>query len=199
MATHSSVLAWRIPGMAEPGGLPSTGSHRAGHDWSDLAAAAAADRYMGTSHRIKRGCVCVCVCVCVFAVGDEDFGIQSIYQDTYGKSYTSWRHARHSHFTIWNNTGMCICIQHCARGPDQHSKTRKKNERCTDWKGETKTSIIHSHCEQCTETPREKRSAQNTNQRALHSFWIPGSTLRVSSMLLVQQQTVKVTKYYTFF
>ena len=39
MATHSSVLAWRIPGAAEPGGLPSMGSHRAGHDWSDLAAA----------------------------------------------------------------------------------------------------------------------------------------------------------------
>ena len=40
MATHSSVLAWRIPGMAEPGGLPSMESHRVGHDWSDLAAAA---------------------------------------------------------------------------------------------------------------------------------------------------------------
>ena len=42
MATHSSALAWRIPGMVEPGGLPSMGSHRVGHDWSDLAAAAAA-------------------------------------------------------------------------------------------------------------------------------------------------------------
>ena len=42
MATHSSVLAWRIPGTGEPGGLPSLGSHRVGHDWSDLAAAAAA-------------------------------------------------------------------------------------------------------------------------------------------------------------
>ena len=40
MATHSSILAWRIPGTEEPGGLPSMGSHRAGHDWSDLAAAA---------------------------------------------------------------------------------------------------------------------------------------------------------------
>ena len=39
MATHSSVLAWRIPGTAEPGGLPSMGSHRVRHDWSDLAAA----------------------------------------------------------------------------------------------------------------------------------------------------------------
>ena len=42
MATRSRVLAWRIPGMAEPGGLLSMGSHRVGHDWSDLAAAAAA-------------------------------------------------------------------------------------------------------------------------------------------------------------
>ena len=42
MATHSSVLAWRIPGMGEPGGLLSVGSHRVGHDWSDLAAATAA-------------------------------------------------------------------------------------------------------------------------------------------------------------
>ena len=41
MATHSSVLAWRIPGTAEPGGLLSLGSHRVRHDWSDLAAAAA--------------------------------------------------------------------------------------------------------------------------------------------------------------
>ena len=40
MATHSSVLAWRIPGTGEPGGLLSLGSHRVGHDWSDLAAAA---------------------------------------------------------------------------------------------------------------------------------------------------------------
>ena len=42
MATHSSILAWRIPGTGEPGGLPSMGSHRVRHDWSDLAAAAAA-------------------------------------------------------------------------------------------------------------------------------------------------------------
>ena len=41
MATHSSVLAWRVPGMGEPDGLPSMGSHRVGHNRSDLAAAAA--------------------------------------------------------------------------------------------------------------------------------------------------------------
>jgi len=41
MATHSSVLAWRIPGTEEPGRLQSMGSHRVGHDWSNLAAVAA--------------------------------------------------------------------------------------------------------------------------------------------------------------
>ena len=48
MATPSSVLAWRIPGTGEPGRLPSMGSHRVGHDWSDLAAAVAA----AAGHRI---------------------------------------------------------------------------------------------------------------------------------------------------
>ena len=43
METHSSTLAWRIPGMGDPGGLPSMGSHTVGHDWSNLAAAAAAE------------------------------------------------------------------------------------------------------------------------------------------------------------
>ena len=41
MATHSSILAWRIPGTEEPVGLPSMGSHRVGQDCRDLAAAAA--------------------------------------------------------------------------------------------------------------------------------------------------------------
>ena len=53
MATHSSVLAWRIPGMAEPGGMPSMGSHRVGHNWSKLAAAAAAAEWDGEEG--KRG------------------------------------------------------------------------------------------------------------------------------------------------
>ena len=42
VAPHSSTLGWKIPWMEEPGGLPSMGSHRVRHDWSDLAAAAAA-------------------------------------------------------------------------------------------------------------------------------------------------------------
>ena len=50
MATHPSVLAWRIPGTGEPGGMPSMGLHRVGHDWSDLAAAAAA-------YNVDAGCI----------------------------------------------------------------------------------------------------------------------------------------------
>ena len=48
MATHSSVLAWRIPGTGEPGGLLSMGSHRVGHNWRDSAVAAA----MMISHKL---------------------------------------------------------------------------------------------------------------------------------------------------
>ena len=53
MATRSSVLAWRIPGTGEPGGLPSVGSHRVGHDWSVLAAAAASLLYVKVLHDIE--------------------------------------------------------------------------------------------------------------------------------------------------
>ena len=54
MATHSSVLAWRIPGMGEPGGLPSMGSHRVGHNGSDLAAAAAGNFLLKCAIHIQK-------------------------------------------------------------------------------------------------------------------------------------------------
>ena len=54
MATHSSVLAWRILGMGEPGGLPSMGSHRVGHDWSDLAVAAVDIRGLHYTSEVPR-------------------------------------------------------------------------------------------------------------------------------------------------
>ena len=87
MATHPSVLAWRIPGTGEPGGLPSMGSHRVGHDWSDLAAAAVflpgeshGQRSLEVLQRIRHNwaytrvtyifkCLCIvstCVHVCLY-------------------------------------------------------------------------------------------------------------------------------------
>ena len=53
MATHSSFLAWRIPETGEPGRLPSMGSHRVRHDWSELAAAAAKVTYRFITILIK--------------------------------------------------------------------------------------------------------------------------------------------------
>ena len=47
MATHSSILAWRIPGTGEPGGLPSMESQRVAHNYSNLAAAAAWKKHLG--------------------------------------------------------------------------------------------------------------------------------------------------------
>ena len=55
MATHSSVLAWRIPGTGKPGGLPSTGLHRVRQDWSDLAAYT----YI---------CMCIHICTVLYLV-----------------------------------------------------------------------------------------------------------------------------------
>ena len=48
MATHSGILAWRIPGTGEPGGLPSMGLHRVKHDRSDLAAAASFSHFLSS-------------------------------------------------------------------------------------------------------------------------------------------------------
>ena len=77
METHSSVLAWRIPGMGKPGGLSSLGLHRVGHDWSDLADPNRKKKTIFLNEvfiyfSLKIQCVCmyvcmyVCVCVCVW-------------------------------------------------------------------------------------------------------------------------------------
>ena len=61
MATHSSVLAWRIPGTGEPGGLPSLGSHRVGHDWHDLAAACyTVDSLWKWNQKVSQSCLTLC-------------------------------------------------------------------------------------------------------------------------------------------
>ena len=74
MAAHSSVLAWRIPGTVEPGGFSSMGSHRVAHDWSNLAAAAAAAaayskgnpiQYSGLTYRGKQSKERIHICICI--------------------------------------------------------------------------------------------------------------------------------------
>ena len=63
MATHSSVLAWGIPRMGEPGGLPSMGSHRVGHDWSNLAAAVAAQLFLLLSFEVRQVLSFFCIVI----------------------------------------------------------------------------------------------------------------------------------------
>ena len=55
MVSHSSILAWRIPGTGEPGGLPTMGSHRVGHDWRNLTVAAAAVMITKQSYKSSLG------------------------------------------------------------------------------------------------------------------------------------------------
>ena len=106
MAPHSSVLAWRIPGTGEPGGLPSVGLHRVGHDWSDLAAAAAGmwcvctmltivnNFYMAWMKVVKRVNPKsshqennLCVCVCLYEIMDcSDHAMLNVSQNI--MSYT---------------------------------------------------------------------------------------------------------------
>ena len=72
MATHSSVLAWRIPGTREPGGLPSMGSHRVRHDWSDLAAATAGAHKYSSHLRLHAQLLsCVWFFVTLWAVAHQ--------------------------------------------------------------------------------------------------------------------------------
>ena len=61
MAIHSGILPWRIPGTEEPSGLPSMGSHRVGHDWSDLAAAA---KTSNTEHLYRMKCKKIFLIMC---------------------------------------------------------------------------------------------------------------------------------------
>ena len=69
MATHSSVLAWRIPGTGKPGGLLSMGSHRVRHDWSDLAAGNELPFFsqFTSSYKVTR------ITLCYTVVGQQTF------------------------------------------------------------------------------------------------------------------------------
>ena len=84
MATHSSVLAWRIPGTGEPGGLPSLGSHRVRHDWSDLAAVAAAASVLKVAH----GCWAPATQLCPFSL--EARGRGSVLLNKSLACFVSW-------------------------------------------------------------------------------------------------------------
>ena len=75
MATHSSVLAWRIPGMGEPGGLPSMGLHRVRHNWIDLAVAEAAlDHWKSRRLTEKHPLLLYWLCQSLWLCGSQQTG-----------------------------------------------------------------------------------------------------------------------------
>ena len=76
MATQSSVPAWRIPGTGEPGGLPSMGSHRVGHDWSDLAAAV--EGYLAAQVKYRLRCRSVLCSVLLLLTEEASWWMQSL-------------------------------------------------------------------------------------------------------------------------
>ena len=108
MATHSNVLAWRVPGTGEPGGLPSMGSHRVGHDWNDLAAAASDCNPPGYSvHGILQARILEWIAL-PFSRGS------SWFRDWIWVSHISSRF-----FTIWatreaqRKSCICVCVCVC--------------------------------------------------------------------------------------
>ena len=83
MATHSSVLAWRIPRTGEPGGLPSTGLHRVGHDWSDLVVGS-------TEEIINNGTFCL-YDTTLFSSSGRFVGLLDLLKDPSVRNSAPWR------------------------------------------------------------------------------------------------------------
>ena len=97
MATHSSVLAWRIPGMGEPGGLPSMGSHSVEHNWSDLAAAAAV-------------CMCAQSCPTLCDTMDYSAPVSSVHGISQAR-ILEWVAISYSKGLSWLRDWICVsCI-----------------------------------------------------------------------------------------
>ena len=106
MATHSSILVWRIPGMGQPGGLPSMGSHRVGQDWSDLAeAAAAAAAEQGSLFSINRSISnkCSTVFMCIHLSGSYSQSLKMLASQSCPLIVTPWKPARL--LCPWNSPG----------------------------------------------------------------------------------------------
>ena len=161
MATHSSVLAWRIPGTGEPGGLPSMGSHRVGHDWSNLAAAAAAESLHMVTAVMKLKGVCslekktltnldsilksrdITLLTKVHLVKAMDFPVV-----TYG--YESWTIKKTEHWRI--NAFELWCWRSLLRVPwtERRSNQSIINIHWKDWCWSWNSNTLTTRCKEFT-------------------------------------------------
>ena len=106
MATHSSILAWRIPGTKEPGGRPSMGSPRVGHNWSDLAAAAGA---ASPCLRLLIFLPAVVIPACVSSSPAFHMMYSAYKLNKQGDNIHPW----HTPFPIWNQCIFSISSYNC--------------------------------------------------------------------------------------
>ena len=119
MATHSGVLAWRIPGTGEPGGLPSMGSHRVGHNWSDLA-----NQRCTCSQSLKGQCVAWQVLCRVMESGPR----QTLFRFHHRHSAPP----RDAHRSRSVNRGSpSVDCRLCSPSPQQHLKSNQLTRICT--------------------------------------------------------------------
>ena len=115
MATHSSVLAWRIPGTGEPGGLPSMGSHRVGRDWSDLAEAASiTECFHAKSLQL---CLTLCDPMDCSLPGSSVHGITQVrileWVAMFSSRWPSWSRDQ-THISCWGEVVLlCLVAQSC--------------------------------------------------------------------------------------
>ena len=116
MATHASILAWRIPGMGEPGGLPSMGSHRVGHDWSDLAAAGSFDCFETGKHfryLVGRDQKCQPSCNAHESPTQQKLSCSKCQQSPYQETLEYRKEDRYMHTKNWTpalNAGICFTL-----------------------------------------------------------------------------------------
>ena len=120
IATHSSVLAWRIPGTGEPRGLLSLGLRRVRHDWSDLAAAAASKKIFKKEDQTMLGsCLWMAALDWSYvqaASVDRTSAFSHSYLNTEFPHYGDFpRPCRHSNLQLWNceRRKSCRCFDHC--------------------------------------------------------------------------------------
>ena len=125
MAPHSSVLAWRIPGTVEPGGLPSMGSHRVRHDWSDLAVAVAvgdqriSQRWFPLCHLFKLYYFWQCSLVCV----SNEFSISFLGLSFWsGKGHCWFLLASWASFLLLQLPPLVAVLFSCSLGPIPSSR-----------------------------------------------------------------------------
>jgi len=157
MATHSSVLAWRIPGTGEPGGLPSMGSHRVGPDWSDSAAAAAAFNVLVLSGHVYQRVTSVYPSPDLGGLNKYDFCTQRI-RERYSREW-DWKNkvseARKgciwvNHETFWKSENLpsqtgettVSAKDQRSKGPDIHMRPKWLEGR----KGEEMTQAQYICC-----------------------------------------------------